>query len=541
MSAIDKAEKRASLENPTTPLNDPDDWLYEAFGSSKSTSGVRVSHKSALSLSAFWKGVNLISRGVAKVQPHVYKFLPDGGKIIDRTHPTERVLRWPCEYYPSMTLRQTLTSHAVTRGNGYAHIERDGRGRATALIPLNPDATYPVRANGVLYYMTPIGNTLERLTADEVFHVRGLSFDGLSGYDVVSVAKETLGLGLASRQHGTTYFGNDASPGVILMYPGKLSDKARANLVDSWNRIHKGPNRKFKTALLEEGVKVDHYGHTAREAMLTEVWDSVSLAIANVLMIPPYKLGLKVNTSYGSLEQEQQDYIDESLDYWLYSWESEADMKLLTEDEKAKSSHCVQFPRRKLVRTTFAAQSEALNKLVQGGILNADEARDDLDYNPRADGTGKTYLQPVNLAPVGEQKPAPEPVRTAPKIDLEAAKIALQTQIRNDCGRLVRRIGTQAERAAKKPGEFLAFIEKVAGDNAEAIRTTFAPVCELSRSLGFASPDLGAEFSTAIVTELLSLAGKRAAGGLSEGVAEWIKDYEARAGEKFAALIIRSE
>lgn len=537
MGKIDDIEKR-SVENPTTPLNDPDDWLYEALGSGSRTSGVRVNHRSALGLAPFLKCVNLISRGVAKVQPHCYRLLADGGKVIENAHPAERVLSWPCEYYPSMVVRQTLTAHAVTRGNGYAHIERDGRGRPTAMLPLNPDNTYPVRSNGVLYYTTGVDNTPIRLDSSEVFHVRGLSFDGLSGYDVVTLARETLGLGIASRTHGSSYFGNDASPGVILTYPGKLSDKARANILESWDRKHKGPLKKSRTAVLEEGMTADTFGDTARDAMLTEVWDAVATAVANILHVPPHKVGLRVNSSYGSLEQEQQDYLDECLDYWLCSWEAEAEMKLLTEQEKFSRSHSIQFPRRKMVRTTFAAQAEALNKLVQGGILNTDEARDDLDFNPRPDGTGKTFYAPVNLAPVSATPPEPTP-KPARNVDLEAARAALQEQVRADSTRLVRRIGAQAERAAKKPGEFLAFIEKVTAENAETIKATFAPPSALARSLGFTPGELATEFSTAIVTELLSLAGRRASGGLGDGVAEWTESYQASAAARFAELIVK--
>ena len=56
--------------------------------------------------------------------------------------------------------------------------------------------------------------------------------------------------------------------------------------------------------------------------------------MANLLGVPAHKLGADIKSSYNSLEQENQDYLDQCLDFWLVRWEEECWDKLLTEEEK---------------------------------------------------------------------------------------------------------------------------------------------------------------------------------------------------------------
>src|SRR5262245_52331582 len=195
-----------SLENPRISLNDPNAW--EDLGATSSDSGVRVNERTALGYAAWWRGINLVSRDVGKLPLNVYK--RDGkGKVKDIEHPAYRLLRWkPNPYMTSITFKQILMGHVLMRGNGYGYIFRRGDGSPEAILPLMPDRTYPVRENGRLWYVTTItlssgqGAPLEqrKLSPEDVLHIKGLGYDGLEGYDVLTYARDSLGLGLAARK-----------------------------------------------------------------------------------------------------------------------------------------------------------------------------------------------------------------------------------------------------------------------------------------------------------------------------------------------------
>jgi hypothetical protein len=117
-----------SLENPAVPLSaiDEDDPLYDALtgGAGRSASGVRVTRGRALGLSAVWRGVNLIAGDVGRHAFRVYRYEGDG-LIADARHQAALVMRKPNDYMTPFTFRQTLQSHALLDGNGYAYIVRD--------------------------------------------------------------------------------------------------------------------------------------------------------------------------------------------------------------------------------------------------------------------------------------------------------------------------------------------------------------------------------------------------------------------------------
>ena len=409
---IGKVFGRASLENPSTTLSDPDVWLYDAFsGGSKSDSGVRVGYKQALMYAAVWRGVNLISRDVAKIPLNVYVRLPDGGKERATAHPAYKLLRrQPSPYIKAFDLKQTLQAHVLLCGNGYAYVYRDGAGTPIELLPLNPMATYPKRdPDGRVWYVTRLTTGEERkLAAENVLHVRGLGFDGLQGYDVVTYARNTLGLGLAMQKFGAKFFNNGAAMNVVIKRPADAppwSEETKANFRSSWAKMHEGLENSHRTALLEDGMEAVVLAIDAKRAQLAEMRAFELREIANVLGVPPHKLGDTTRTAYASLEQENQAYLDEALDGWLCQWEEECGAKLLTEKERNADTHFVEFQRDALVRVDLRTQVDVLVTEVNNGLLSLDEARAIRNRPALPNGLGAGYRIPANILQLGADEP----------------------------------------------------------------------------------------------------------------------------------------
>ena len=83
-----------TLENPSTPLSAPDDWLYGALGAVRSSAGINVNRETVLTYGVFWRCVNLLSDDFAKLPLAPYKILAGGGKQEDRAHPAYRLVEW---------------------------------------------------------------------------------------------------------------------------------------------------------------------------------------------------------------------------------------------------------------------------------------------------------------------------------------------------------------------------------------------------------------------------------------------------------------
>lgn len=416
-----------SVENPAVPLSAAfeDTDVYDALAGPKTAAGTRVNRSRALGYSAVWRGVNLIAGDVGRLPFRVYR-RQGAGKEPDTGHQAARVMRRPNDYMTPFTFRQTIQAHALLDGNGYAYIVREVESaRPLELLPLDPGRTWPVRANGELWYVSEAGEPIKgrrrgarnlvKIPATDMLHIKGLGFDGLCGYPVVKVLRETIGAALAARDYGSRFFANDARPGFALEVPANMKPEAVNNLRESWERLHKGVDRAFRMAILRDGVKLTPYGTgSARDAQLMENRGFDAREIANVLGVPPHKLGDPSRTAYNSLESENQSYHDDTLDRWLVAWEQECDQKLLTEAEKEFETHSCEFTRQALLRVNLAARGTYYSQAIQGGWLNRDEVRGFENLNPIPGGHGQQFVLPVNVATVGATPAAGGPAPAAP-------------------------------------------------------------------------------------------------------------------------------
>lgn len=395
-----------TLENPSTPLSDPDGWLFEAFGAEDSASGVRVNAEIALKYAPWWRGINLISRDVGKLPLIVYKRV-GAGKEVDRTHFAFPLLRYRAnnELLSAFTFKQTLQGHAMSYGNGYAWIRRDGGAKPLELIVLNPLECWPFRENGRLWYAVRVGYEMRRVNPTEIFHIKGLSPDGLVGYSVYQKAKESIGEGRAAQEFGSRFFRNAARPSVVIEVPGTMTDEAQRKFRENWERMQTGLNNSHRTAILTNNATLKPISANAKDSDLTALRKFNLVDIANFVGVPVHKVGGEGRTAFASLEQENQAYLDESLDPWLVCWEFEAREKLLTEDQKNNDTHVIEFNRNALVRADITSRFNAYQTGIRAGIYNVDEVRSKENMNPLPDGKGQNFFAPLELQVLGDNEP----------------------------------------------------------------------------------------------------------------------------------------
>ena len=496
---LDVLGSRANPENPTTNLSNPAAWLHTALGGGASITGALVNAKTALTLDTVWRAVNLIATDVGKLPLHIHRRLKDDrGKEKAKTHVAYQLLRHkPNREMTAKRFRQTLQQHALLHGNGYAYIFRDNRGRPQELIPLDPTATTPVRVNGELHYVTTVAFAAQaagpdatsgqqrKLDPRNVIHIAGLGWDGLSGHSWIAMARESVGLGLAMRDHTARFFSNGAEPGVVLEHPGKLSPEAAKALAQQWNDMHSGLNNAHKTAVLEAGMKANTIAVGAKDAQLIEGRRFNVQEVANWFSVPPHKLGAKIATSYKSLEQENLAYLTDTLDGWLVDWEEEFRDKLLTDKEKADDSHVVEFERKALVRADLMTRAAYLRIALAGRPwLTPNEGRSIENLNALDDTTSDERIDPANI--VGKPGTAGDGAqRNGTTTRLQHS---LRTLTVTAAGRMARRLGCHARTAAKKPETFLDWLNGFEAEHGDAMRAALGGPLEAAATAAGLDP-----------------------------------------------------
>lgn len=522
------------FRNETSGTANPSSWLVDwVRGGSKTSSGIYVNAKSALTYSSVFQAVSLLSGDVAKLPFHLNRRLEEGGKERAKDHPAFYLMkRKPCPELSSFHFIRTLTAQALLRGNGYAYILRDGRQRPLEILPLDPDRTFPVRENGRLLYVTTVGDETRKLDAANVLHIRGLSSDGLVGYSVVDLAKESFGLGLATERYGSVFFGNGAAASGIIEYPGKLDDTIVDRIRKTWNQMHQGLGNSHRVAVLDAGVKFNQLTIPNDQAqfLLTRKFQRVE--VASWFNLPPHKLGDETRTSRASLEQENQAYLESALDPWLVTWEAECWDKLLTEKEKRSDEYAFEFLRLALLRADAKTRSNFYNTALNGGWMNRDEVRDRENMNPLPDGQGKKFLIPLNMGQVDDGET--EVVESDEKVDDSEVLAAHRQLIVAAADKMIRWEIDAVARAAKKPNEFLSVIDDFYAKHelkfADALCPSFRCVSALTSKFDVneKAQRLAALHCSASRELLLELAGSATADDLGDVVNDQILKWESR-------------
>ena len=133
MGIIDLLEKRASLEDPNTPLAQGV-TLMDLFGGAPTYTGKYVNDATALTSSAVYAAVNMISGTVGALPLKVYRRL-ERGKEEARDHRLWPILHdAPNPEMSAINYREACQGHLLLRGNTYSLIDTDRTG-ITGLWP----------------------------------------------------------------------------------------------------------------------------------------------------------------------------------------------------------------------------------------------------------------------------------------------------------------------------------------------------------------------------------------------------------------------
>lgn len=397
-------ELRAAF-GPSQAVSDPNNWIVRAIHGGQVRAGTAVSEHSALNLPPVYRAVTLVSNCIAQLPLAVYKKGIRGGEIADQ-HPLNQVLRLqPNEDMSSFSLLQTKQHHVMLWGNGYAEIERNGRGEVVGLWPMLPDRTYPEKPKGEgLKYRTTIDGKQYLLPKENVLHIKALGFNGYSGYSPISLHRQGLALALSTETFGAKFFENDAKSGGFLQYPGKLSANAKQNLDESVN-AQGGLEKAHRVKLLEEGMKFVSTTIPPEDAQFLGTRTFQIEEIARMFGVPPILLySMEKTTSWGSgIEQLMIGFLTLDMQPWYRQWEQQMDIKLLTEDER-NQGYYTKFNMNALVRGDMSARGAFYNTMFNVGAFSPNEIRAKEDM-PGYEG-GDDHRLPLNTEPAGANQAA---------------------------------------------------------------------------------------------------------------------------------------
>lgn len=374
-----------------------------------SSAGKNVNERSAMQMTAVYSCVRILAEAVAGLPLHLYRYKEDGGKERAIDNNLYHLLHdEPNKEMSSFIFRETLMTHLLLWGNAYAQIIRNGKGEVVALYPLMPNKMQVDRdENGELYYIytrsSDEAKTMEGvtvyLTPRDVLHIPGLGFDGLVGYSPIAMAKNAIGLAIATEEYGAKFFANGAAPSGVLEHPGTIKDPSR--LRENWNSTFGGSANSGKVAVLEEGMKYTPISISPEQAQFLETRKFQIDEIARIFRVPPHMVGDLEKSSFSNIEQQSLEFVKYTLDPWVIRWEQSLSRALLNEDEKRK--YFFKFNLEGLLRGDYESRMSGYAVARQNGWMSANDIREleNMDKIPAEDG-GDLYLINGNMLPLNK-------------------------------------------------------------------------------------------------------------------------------------------
>ena len=354
------------------------------------SSGKYVNERSAMQTATVYACVRILSETIAGLPLSVYEYT-NVGKEKAMNHSLYYLLHnEPNPEMTSFVFRETLMSHLLLWGNAYAQIVRDGNGKVLYLYPLLPDRMIVDRdANDRLYYQYQTETGLIILSPEEVLHIPGLGFDGVIGYSPIAMAKNAVGMAIATEEYGASFFANGANPGGVLEHPGVVKDPKRVR--ESWNAVYQGSKNAHRIAVLEEGMKFQSIGIPPEQAQFLETRKFQINEIARILRIPPHMIGDLEKSSFSNIEQQSLEFVKYTLDPWVVRWEMAMQKALLSQSEKKK--YFIKFNVDGLLRGDYASRMAGYATGRQNGWLSSNDIRELENMNriPTEEG-GDLYL-----------------------------------------------------------------------------------------------------------------------------------------------------
>ena len=370
-----------------------------------SASGKAVNERSAMQITAVYSCVRILSEAVASLPLHLYKYTDTGTEKA-----TEHLLYFllhdePNPEMTSFVFRETLMTHLLLWGNAYAQIIRNGKGEVLALYPLMPDRMNVDRdehGNIVYEYMVsqedaPINKaSTVKLSPSEVLHIPGLGFDGLIGYSPIAMAKNAIGLAIATEEYGSKFFANGATPSGILEFPGTVKEPERIR--ESWNKGFGGEN-KHKVAILEEGVHYSPISISPNEAQFLETRKFQIDEIARIFRVPPHMVGDLERSTFSNIENMSLEFVKYTLAPWVTRWEQSLSRCVFNDDEKRQLFF--KFNVDGLLRGDYQSRMNGYAIARQNGWMSANDIRnlEQQDQIPDEEG-GNLYLINGNMLPL---------------------------------------------------------------------------------------------------------------------------------------------
>jgi HK97 family phage portal protein len=379
------------------------DLFREIYGGKTTATGKTVNIDTAIQVSAVFACNRVIGNGMAQVPLKLMRESKDGKtKVPAKDHRLYKVLASkPNRWQTSFQWRQMVSWHVELTGNHFSFINRVF-GEIVELFPFQPGSVRVIELSlGEYEYEVTAPNGSKKIyPAESILHLRGPSWDGIHGLEVVKIAREAIGLAMATEESAATLHKNGVRTSGTYSVEGNLSETQQKALSKWIEEHYAGSQNTGKPLILDRAAKWISSQMTGVDAQALETRKNQIEEICRFYGVMPIMAGYSDKTAtYASAEQMFLAHIQHCLAPRWTDYEQSFDAKLLTEKERDSGLFC-NFVEEGMIRGSIKDTKDVLLGYVNGGLMTPNEGRSKLDLNPDSDPASDKLRVPANI--VGE-------------------------------------------------------------------------------------------------------------------------------------------
>lgn len=377
-----------------------DDSLRKAFSDlgGITESGVSVTQESAQKFSAVWQALLIKSIIPASLPLEFYEETGNIRKPIE--HDAKEVLMRPNGLMNRFTFVEVMNAWLAGWGNGIALIDNRRTGRPESLMPIHPSCVEPKLSGGRIFYIIKEEDLGIEGTffSEEILHYKGFTTTGLWGKSPIEVAKDNIGLSLATEKFGSTFFKKGGNLKSVIETEGHIPDKEFELWKSRWQTSYYGPAGDHETPVLEYGMKYKQLSIPLDASQFIETRLFGIQDVGRWFNLPTHMLRELSRSTFSNIEHQDIEYVKYSLRPDLRRQELELEEKLLLPKERGRIR--IRYNLDGLLRGDLASVTQHIKEMVYAGVMSRNEGRNLLNMNPLA-GLDDP-LTPANI--VGKEK-----------------------------------------------------------------------------------------------------------------------------------------
>lgn len=412
------------------------DLIRELMSGYKSATGKAVNTNTAMQVAAVYAVCRVLGEGVAQVPLKLMREGKDAKGRTTRNPARENSLYGlmgfaPNDFQTSFEYREQVVLHCVLAGNHYSFINRGPRGRILELLPFMPHQVTVKRDKswGLTYEVrSDDDGSTQVFPAEAIWHVKGPSWSGWQGLECVRIARDAIGLAMATEDAAAKLHKNGVSPSGVYSVEGTLNDDQYKALA-KWVAQHiSGSDNSGKPLILDRSAKWVQTSMTSVDAQSLDTRRFQIEEVCRFARVSPIMVyGSDKASTYAGSSANFLAHLVHTLSPWYQRLEQSMDKYLLTEKERA-DGYYFNFVEEGLLRANMVETKDVLLGYVNGGLMTPNEGRAKLDLDPMDDEDSDDLRIPANI--VGDVPETPdEPTEDEPTGDTETVK-ALQLEVK---------------------------------------------------------------------------------------------------------------